>query len=106
MRKLLAVLFALCLLAAPAHADVYFKDDAGTTVTLKEGVCNVPAARALIESALPGIPADSVRAGSVLFKGKTYEACWTLVNTTVLFVDEEGDGGPIPMQVFKPVDTI
>lgn len=106
MRKLLAVLFALCLLAVPAHADVYFKDDSGTTVTLREGACEVPVAKALIEQALPGIPADRIRAGAVLFKGKNYAGCWTLVNTTVLFADEEGDGGPIPMQVFKPVDTI
>lgn len=87
---LVVVTIIVCALALPAHAQVMtFEDPLGNSVQLFDTPC------------YEAPPWLGFRKASMLYQGKSYEACWTLVGHTVLLIDSAGDSTPIPMDVFK-----
>lgn len=94
LKVLVAVL--LSVFVATGHAAVQAKDNMGTTVTLMDTPCvsqNALEALPELNGILatighPGLKAADLTAASVLFKGKIFAACWALVNTSVVIIDD------------------
>lgn len=42
----------------------------------------------------------------ITHNGKDYKACWVAVPPYVYLVDEEGDTGKVPMELFQPSEQI
>lgn len=95
-----AVIALLAALAFPpaSFAAWQARDSDGTTVTLVASPCVSEGAlsqlprlnESLAASGLPPVPAEALRAASVLFKGREYQACWVLIQGTVAVLDDGG----------------
>lgn len=102
MKKLLAAL-ALCLASVYALAEipaalVAESPDKSTRITIFTSPCE-----GAVVALIPAQYLPKMQKATVVFKGKTLEACWTLLPTgTVGIIDEEGDQGEISVSLFKP----
>lgn len=47
-----------------------------------------------------------LRSGSMIYQGKSYEACWTMVGDTVLIFDSAGDISAMPASQFRRDDGV
>ena len=82
----------LLILGTPAHAESY----SYTTATGdRMRAFNEPCALAT------GWLAKGLKRAEIVYQGKTYAACWTIVDRTVVFFDEAGDVSRAPMAVFS-----
>jgi hypothetical protein len=73
----------------------------GIAVTLRESACPAEVQK-LVDMYNP--PADLVwKKADVLFQDKPLVACYADYQGQVLLVDEDGDGGVIPANEFKPI---
>lgn len=105
MKKLLLILGIS--LPTLAFADMSLIDQTGNEIRLLETPC-VSKAGAL--ATMPPEARANAKAAWVKWEGKVYSACYALQgrwgNGRVLIVDESGDAGVMPSEVFKPVSSI
>ena len=111
--KALVLLAALFLLTGAARVV----DPYGNTVTVYETPCvsakviaQIPRFNALLAQ-VGGRPrtADSFMAADLVFEGKQYAACWTVVGADVVVIDDSGQDTSIfgvPMQYFVDVPKL
>ena len=92
-RALSRAALLLLLAAAPAFADSYIYVSGGDSFRLTDEPCPVTSGWLKLYRA------------EIIWKGKTYQACWALVKTVVIVLDEGGDITPIPMGVFQKEKT-
>ena len=99
LNPLVALFFVLTLVSAFAFGAGTLKGPDGTEVRLQDSPCVSTA------GVLANMPANlhvSFKAASVLWEGKTYEACYAdNGDGTIYLVDEAGDAGALPKSVFK-----
>ena len=104
MKRLIA---ALAFLPAAAFADMTFSDPVGNEIRLLESPC-VSKAGALAN--MPDPARANAKAAWVKWEGKIYSACYVLRGRwglgQVLIVDEAGDAGVMPAELFKVVTSI
>lgn len=86
--------FLLCLLLLAANqaiaAESYsYRDSSGNQVRLYDAECAVSTGWLKLKRAI------------VKWHGKEYAACWMIIKTTVIIVDESGDAGTVPAQMFS-----
>lgn len=92
---LLATVVAFSASAFAGQALV-FKDES-LSIRLTQEPCTSPVADLLIPEVLP-----TVKRADVVFQGQAFRACWRSVGQFAEIVDETGDGGRVPMNLFKP----
>ena len=87
-----------------ADVALEFKDEKGNSATLLDKPCE-NAAILKVGAEKYGIPdtyLDRMRAGKMLYEGKSYETCWVLgPDGTVYIVDSAGDMSGIPVDAFE-----
>ena len=93
MKKLAIALLAV---AMPAFSQQLVFKGENVTVRLLEAPCPKPVVDLIQEQ-----HQAKFRQAEVVFQGKGYRACWTLVNWNVIVIDETGDAGEIPAAAFK-----
>lgn len=93
-----AIAFALILFVVSAFgADVMSLSVGGNTLTLQDTPCNKATAKRLKPEHIA-----KFRNATDSAQGASFNACWTLTeNGTIFVVYEDGDGGEIPMSMFK-----
>jgi hypothetical protein len=103
MKSLLfGLILALTSLSSLANERQFVGDN--VAVTLRESACpdNI---QKLVDMFNP--PKGLVwKRADVLFQGKPLEACYAEFQGQVLLVDEDGDGGAIPVGEFKPIKVL
>jgi hypothetical protein len=95
-----ALVLALLLAVAPAHADDMVYQDGGVTVRLM----NAPCPKSAMVKVLEGASDVPARIAIVSVKGRgDIGACWTIMRAeaAIVLLDEEGDAGVIPMADFR-----
>lgn len=99
-KTFLAVLLGFGLMGQ-AHSDSVFKNDVVTVVLHEEQACSKPLTDAV--AAIRGSNLFIWNKATVVFQGQKLDACFTVSDDAVIVIDETGDGGAIPKQMFKPV---
>lgn len=84
-----AVLAGLLIVCFPAHGGYFARDRDGNIVRVNDKPCEI------------GGWLKQFRSAEILYKGKSFKACWTLVGKTVLLIDEEGDVSGVPIGEFQ-----
>lgn len=114
MWKMLFLVLTI-VLSFNAQAGVQTSDSNGTTVTLHEPICTTPAVLAelprlnqlLAQVGKP--PVVQLRNADLIYEGKSYKACWAVVDSMVVVVDDGGQPDSIftvPIQAFRDVEGI
>lgn len=107
--------FALALLASNAALatkhEVVASFGSGNSVTLRHSPCQSPkVAVMLVRSGATVEQANALMKtlsdATILWGGKTFEACWLMHDDHVDVIDENGGEGAIPLDKFKPLDVI
>ena len=105
MKKLLLILGMI--VPALALADMTFTDPQGNEIRLLEAPCT---SKAGVLATMPEAARANAKAAWIKYEGKIYSACYVLRGRwglgQVLIVDETGDGGAVPAEVFKVVTSI
>jgi hypothetical protein len=97
MRFLIA---AVALACAPALAEELVYRDGGVSVHLQNKACESVRVQTLAQ-AIAELAGQRMGAGYVMFQGRRIHLCWTVKDSSVLLIDEDGDGGTIPIASFK-----
>jgi hypothetical protein len=92
-RVLIAALIAASFSACAETAIFRFQS---TTVRLLQSPC-IGAAAAMLKD-----NAKDFKQAAVTYEGREFGACWKVQGEIVLILDDEGDGGSIPLSEFKP----
>ena len=105
MKRLLLVL-GICL-PTLGMADMTLVDPRGNEIRLLETPCE---SKAGVLATMPEAARANAKAAWIKYEGKIYSACYVLRGRwglgQVLIVDETGDGGAVPAEVFKVVTSI
>lgn len=106
MKTLLALVLIGVFVEAHAAPKMLVAESPELTVRLFASECKSEKVLKRLEALHP--PKNlTFQAGNETYQGRELEACWTAVSAdTVVVIDEEGDGGQLPIAVFKPVDGI
>ena len=95
MKRYLVAAAAVCLCAS-ASADAVFVGGE-LTVRLQEKPCEPPVSLLVKEEILP-----ISKAGVATLQGRDIRLCWAVLRAgLVTILDEEGDGGTLPLTGFK-----
>ena len=97
---------ALFVMASRAQAkDIFVAETPNLSITLTDAFCtNLTVMQTL---ALNGFDMDKLaawRGAQVLWQGQPLEACYLPLEGGVLLLDESGDAGMLPMELFRPAD--
>lgn len=84
----------LCYAAAPLAAVYVLTDDKGTVVRLYEDACANTSGWLKMKKA------------TMKYQGKDYAACWFILKTYVILIDEAGDVTPAAIGLFRKEETI
>lgn len=122
MRKLIAALMfavaaTLSMCSLPVTAAAMFTDPVGNTVTLLETPCvnekaiaEIPKFNQIVSGiGLRPRSVDKFRAAHLMFEGKPFQACWTVVNNDVVVLDDGGTDESIfgvPMTAFHKMHAM
>lgn len=105
MKKLVLVLGMI--VPVLGWADMSLTDPQGNEIRLLEEPCT---SRAGILATMPDAARANAKAAWTRFEGKIYSACYVLRgrwgNGLVAIVDEAGEAGVMPAEIFKPVSSI
>ena len=97
MRKFtLIVLFAA--LANPAFAETLVANQGSDSVRLTDKPCTNPLVLVHIAIAQQ----EAYKAGSAVFQGQNYSACWRVMGDVAHLLYEDGDQGVVSMGLLKP----
>ncbi|MFT3718285.1 hypothetical protein [Pseudorhodoferax sp.] len=97
---------ALCvalagLVAAPAGAGDLVVNQGRDSIRLRDGACT---SRSVLQHIDPAVH-PRFRTATATLQGQRYTACWSLVDSVVYLVYEDGDQGLVPLSQLKvPVD--
>lgn len=101
-KKLLVFAFA-CLVSGSSLADWRFKTPSGDSVTLHNTPC---VSKAGVLAQIRSDIRPHLKAATVVWQEKTYEACWLDQGPVVRVVDESGDGGQLVKEAFEEVTPL
>ena len=105
MKKLFLVLGTI--VPTLGLADMSLVDPQGNEIRLLEEPC---VSKAGTLATMPDAARANAKAGWIKYEGKVYSACYVLRGRwslgQVMIVDEEGDAGVLPAEVFKVVSSI
>ena len=91
----LTLLVILAALSFDATADVYsFTDNVGNRIRLFDEPCDATTGWLKLKKA------------EFKFQGKDYKACWAILKSIVLVLDEDGSITPVPIGYFAKESTI
>jgi hypothetical protein len=93
-----SLVIAALLAAGPAMADYVLKTESGY-IRLQDAPCTHAKVLDLLRPQFH----SEFRHGYLVFKGKQLAACWIFKDGEVTIIDEEGDGGSVPVDAFKKV---
>jgi len=102
MRALLSLFLLFCALSATA-AGMIARDGEGTVVQVKDEPCVNPGVIAVLEGinpelmrlGRPPILPEALRWAEVVYRGKTFGACWVQIEDHVLVLDDSGEAGRV-----------
>lgn len=81
------MLMAQC---STANASSFMaKDTEGNTITVTDSPCSIQSSWF-----------KKWHAGEMVYKGRVIQICWSLVGTTVVILDSDGEVTPVPVRVF------
>ena len=112
MKKAVPVLGTIVLvlgicLPTLGRADMTLVDPRGNEIRLLESPCE---SKAGALATMPDAARANAKAGWIKYEGKVYSACYVLRGRwglgQVMIVDEEGDAGVMPAELFKVVTSI
>ena len=78
------------LFSLSSYSAMVAKDGSGNSVTLQEEKC----------VSAPWL--KDWQTATMIYRGKTYAACWRVQGQLVIILDSGGDITPIPMNAFAP----
>ena len=106
MLRYLLLLVLLCSVGSSSAADaLIYKDGSGNSLTLVGGPCEAEKVKqALVRAGFPGLERN-LRTATMVFRGRTYEACWALIEGSILVMDEQAETVTVPLSVFRPLDS-
>ena len=93
MKKLVVAATAalLLFLSVAANAALVLKDTAGNVVRLTDAPCVHETVLKHVHEAVQEQYVSRYKAGSLLWEGKSFAACYVILNETVFLIDEAGD---------------
>lgn len=91
---LAAITFCLFLIVADANAGFMARDSQGNTVKLRDTPCE----------SHPWL--SKFRAAEMHYEGRDFKACWSVIGSVVVVLDEAGDLSAIPITVFQKEQEI
>jgi hypothetical protein len=98
MKWLIAI--ACLFIVAPALAAVRIvMDDKGNYIRLTDEACVSTKGQL---STIPDNVRPKLKAASIYFSGRLYEACYREFPNHVIVFDEDGEGAQIELRIFKP----
>lgn len=89
---------ALVLCSSAAHADgaaPYTFERGDVIATLHDTPCLNEKVNGIVREP------ETFRAADVLWQGEPFAACWTVIATRVVLVDETGDAGYLALEGFR-----
>jgi hypothetical protein len=101
MRSILCAAL-LCAFSAQA-AQVATFEAKGIRIVLMDDKCKIPELAQFIKEQ---VGKDDAMAADVSYQGRILQACWVPGNRVVLLVDEDLDGGVLPLDAFTKVKGI
>ncbi len=104
MRKLFSIILLGLSFPAVATEPAMVLHSRGVSIRLQKTPCTATDVVVRIKPEMVG----QFHAGTVVYRGKTYKACWTMLPETneVLIVDDSGDHGTLPKSAFKPEESV
>ncbi len=97
MKRSLFLVLALFSAVAWAGPAMVFKDE-NVTVRITQDPCKPPVSKM--------VTAPNAKAGTALWNGRTLRLCWWMAGQGMVgIVDEDGDGGALPIDQFKPAPS-
>ena len=90
------LIVAACIAAGPAFAQsvAYFQTE-GLRINLLQAECDLPAVKEFLSQVGPS------RRAEVFYQSRLIKACFAVKDGAVILIDEDGDGGAIPLTAFK-----
>lgn len=102
MRPILLAAVAACFALPALSAQVAVFETKDVRIVLSDDKCRIPELAQMFKERT----GKDAMAADVSFEGRSLQACWVPYQGAVALVDEDGDGGILPVEAFQKVKLI